>query len=386
MEERINQVFFALLRSAICGTKLTEKEKKLYSCELFQDLIKLSAKHDLDHIVVFSLKQNELVSKENTGVDKCIHKAVFRYERTNFDYNKLCAIFEKAQIPFMPLKGSVIRKYYPEAWMRTSCDIDILMSEDDCDKAVSILENENGYVFHQKGVHDISLFSPNKTHIELHYKLVEEGRANSSSEVLENIWNTAKVREGFDFWYEMPDEVFYFYHIAHMAKHFENGGCGIKPFIDLLILDNIKEGDKNKRDKLLDQGKLLKFANVARKLSRIWFENEEYDIVSKQMEDYILRGGVYGNAANRVIIQQQQKGGRIKYALSKIFIPYDVIKFHYPVLQKHRWLTPVMEVRRWGKIIFCGHLKRTAKELKYNTDISDAEANNTRKFLDEIGL
>ena len=61
LEERINQVFFALLRSAICGTKLTEKEKKLYSCELFQDLIKLSAKHDLDHIVVFSLKQNELV-------------------------------------------------------------------------------------------------------------------------------------------------------------------------------------------------------------------------------------------------------------------------------------------------------------------------------------
>lgn len=386
LEQRIIQVFFALLRSAICKKTLTEEEKKLYSCEILQKLIDMSAKHDLDHITVFALKQNELIPKENTEIEKSIYKAIYRYNLTNYECERLCNVFEKAQIPFMPLKGSVIRKYYPEAWMRTSCDIDILMSEDDCEKAVSILVNENGYTFHQKEEHDISVFSPNKTHVELHYQLVEEGRANASSEVLKNVWDTAKVRDGFEFWHEMPDEMFYFYHIAHMAKHFEGGGCGIKPFIDLLILDNIKEADKEKRDELLKQGNLLRFADVARKLTRIWFEKEEYDSVSKQMEDYILRGGVYGNAENRVIIQQQKKGGRIKYALSKIFIPYEVIKFHYPVLQKHRWLTPVMEVRRWGKLIFCGHLKRTAKELKYNADISEAEANNTRKFLEDIGL
>ena len=34
---------------------------------------------------------------------------------------------KKVQIPFLPLKGSVIRQYYPEPWMRTSCDIDILV-------------------------------------------------------------------------------------------------------------------------------------------------------------------------------------------------------------------------------------------------------------------
>lgn len=160
--------------------------------------------------------------------------------------------------------------------------------------------------------------------------------------------------------------MFYFYHIARMAKHFENGGCGIRPFIDLLILDNLREVDHKKRDNLLEQGNLLKFANSARRLSRIWLLNEPYDVVSKQMEDYILRGGVCGNNQNRITVQQQKKGGRFKYVLSKIFIPYDVIKFHYPILQKHRWLTPFMEVRRWCKLIFCGHLKRIAKEIQYN--------------------
>jgi hypothetical protein len=85
-------------------------------------------------------------------------------------------------------------------------------------------------------------------------------------------------------------------------------------------------------------------------------------------------------------VQQQKKGGRVKYALSKIFLPYDVIKFHYPVLQKHRCLTPLMQVRRWCKLIFCGHLKRSAKELQYNNSITDTEAKNIQNFLHNIGL
>ena len=104
------------------------------------------------------------------------------------------------------------------------------------------------------------------------------------------------------------------------------------------------------------------------------------------MEDYILRGGVYGNNENRIMVHQQRKGGKIKYALSKIFIPCDVIKFQYPILQKHRWLTPFMEVRRWFKLIFCGHAKRSMRELSYNSNISQSQADEMKNFLYEIGL
>ena len=108
--------------------------------------------------------------------------------------------------------------------------------------------------------------------------------------------------------------------------------------------------------------------------------------ITRQMEEYILRGGVYGTNTNRVAVQQQKKGGKVRYALSKIFIPYDVIKFHYPILQKHKWLTPIMEVRRWGKLIFCGHLKRTVNELKYNSTISDDAAAEAKTLLKNVGL
>ena len=386
MDQRTIQILFALLRSAICGTKLTEEERNNFAIDLLPDLLKVSSKHDVVHLLALGLKQNGLISKEYSDIEKIIFKAVYRYERINFEYGNLCTALEKAQISFLPLKGSVIRMYYPEAWMRTSCDIDVLVHEEDSEKVQSVLVNEYGYVCHGKGSHDISLYTLTNVHVELHYKLIEDGIAGESSEILKNVWDMSAVRDGSAFYYEMPDDVFYFYHIAHMAKHFVNGGCGIRPFIDLWILDRIQEADKEKRDKLLLQGNLLNFANAVRKLSRIWFSNEQHDFASQQMEDYILRGGVYGNNENRVTVQQQKKGGRIKYAMSKIFIPYDVIKFHYPILQKHRWLTPFMEVRRWLKLIFCGHAKRTLKELKYNQTISTDIADVTQKFLTDIGL
>lgn len=382
----MDMVLFNLLRTSITGMKLSGEELNRYSSDLLPELLKTAQKHDVLHFLILGLKQNELISKENNDIEKNIFKAVYRYERLRSEYEKLCNALEKAQISFLPLKGAVIRKYYPEAWMRTSCDIDILVHEEDIEKAKLILVNDYGYVYQGKSSHDISLFSPENIHVELHYDLVEDGKANKSSDVLKNVWNTAVVRENFSFWYEMPDEMYYFYHIAHMAKHFEYGGCGIRPFIDLWILDNIQEADIVNRNKLLEQGDLFKFADVARKLSRIWFENDEHDSVSKQMEDYILQGGVYGNDENRIVVQQQKNGGRFKYLLSKFFLPYEIIKFHYPVLQKHRWLTPIMEVRRWFKLIFCGHLRRTTKELHYNNNITTTEAQNMQNFLNSIGL
>lgn len=386
MAQKTNQMLFALLRCAIRGTTLSEEERAQFSEELLPELTAIAGKHDIAHLLALGLKQNSLLPERNAEIKKSILKAAYRYERLNYEFERLCRTMESAEIPFLPLKGSVLRGYYPEPWMRTSCDIDVLVHEEDTQRAVSILADRCGYTGGRKGSHDISLFTPGKEHIELHYDLMEDGIANASSRVLGAVWEMALVRDGHQYWHEMSDEMFYFYHIAHMAKHFENGGCGIRPFLDLWILDNIQEADKEKRNKLLEQGNLLKFADASRKLSRIWFADEEYDPVSKQMEYYILRGGVYGNNENRIMVQQQKKGGRIQYALSKIFIPYDVLKFHYPVLQRHRWLTPFMEVRRWCKLVFCGHAKRTVNELKCNQNISSDEANKTKEFLLSIGL
>ncbi|MFX7845188.1 nucleotidyltransferase family protein, partial [Acinetobacter baumannii] len=77
---------------------------------------------------------------------------------------------------------------------------------------------------------------PSGQHIELHFNLIEDHRIKGASAILNRVWDAAVPCGGWTYQYEMPDELFYFYHIAHMAKHVENGGCGIRPFLDIWVL------------------------------------------------------------------------------------------------------------------------------------------------------
>lgn len=386
MDQGTIQTLCALLRSAICGEKMTQRELAGYSAGMLRDLLEMSAKHDVVHLVALGLKQNELISKENSEIEKCIFKAVYRYERLRYEYDKLCDALEKAEIAFLPLKGAVLRKYYPESWMRTSCDIDILVHREDLDSAISYLVDNHKYVEKGRATHDVSLFAPSGIHVELHFDLVEEGRAKNAIDVLQSAWENVTLHENSEYWYEMTDAYFYFYHIAHMAKHFEDGGCGIRPFIDLWILDNMANVDRSAREHLLYKGDLLKFATVSRTLSEMWFGNKEPDDLSLQMQNFLLHGGVYGSADNRVALQQKKKGGRFGYVLSRVFIPYAKLKRYYPVLEKHGWLMPVMQIRRWFMLLKPDVAKMATNEIAVNGSIGKSKVHEMNIFLENIGL
>ena len=386
MDEKITSILFSSIRVAVCGELLPDKEKEIYSNEMLPEIIKIARHHDVVHLLGLGLKENGLIDNDACNLEHFILKAIYRYEQIKHTLTKLCNAFEAAQIIFVPLKGSVIKEYYPEPWMRTSCDIDVLVRESDLDKAVDFLVNNLGYTYKQKYTHDVSLFSPSGVHVELHYSLMDDEPIKSSFEVLGHVWDTVEKKKNCNYWHELPDEMFYFYHIAHMAKHFENGGCGIRAFIDLYILNNKVQFDRAKRIELLERGDLKMFENQANLLADIWFGEAKHTETTKKMEDYIMRGGVYGSAENHVAVQQQKKGGKIRYAISKIWLPYDMIKYYYPILGKHKIFTPIMEIRRWLRLLFGGHFKRVTKVLNCNSCITEHQAKETRDLLRDIGL
>ena len=99
-----------------------------------------------------------------------------------------------------------------------------------------------------------------------------------------------------------------------------------------------------------------------------------------------MKGGVYGTTANRVSVQQIRKGGKIRYAFSRIWLPYDVLKFHYPSLERKRWLLPVFEVRRWFKLLFGGGVKRSVNELRLNSSATNEEQTETKEILSKLEI
>ena len=381
------QVLFALIRSVICGKAVSEDIKLTCTGEMLEGVYTLAAKHDLAHLVGQAV--SKLALPDSDILTKCKQAAMsafVRHMRLGYEYKRTCQALEEAQLPFMPLKGSVLREFYPEPWMRTSCDADILVKQTDLEAAATVLKETLGYRFTGRSGHDLSFFSPGGIHIELHFDLVEDGRANASGEVLSRVWEDASPADGYRFWHVMSDRFFYFYHIAHMAKHFETGGCGIRPFIDLWLLDNVVKGDPSPRDTLLQSGGLLRFATAARRLSRVWFDGEAADALSGRMEGFLLYGGAYGSVGNRVALQKKEGSSQLRYLFSRVFVPYEKLKAYYPILEKHRWLMPVMQVRRWFLLLKPDVYKRTKGEWIASSSMDSSDPNDAGSLLDALGL
>ena len=385
-KERVVRLLFDLIHGEIFGSEISVGGFSEVDEETLILLYKLAKSHDVVHIVANGLKKhgnlgdNEMSAK----YEKQRMLALYRYEQSRYELASLCEVLNEAKIPFMPLKGSVLREYYPEPWMRTSCDIDVLIHEEDCERAERILLERLQYRKEATTTHDLSIFSPSGVHIELHYALNEE--SYRSFDVLNRIWEHSAPAEDGSYRYVMSDEAFYCYHLAHMAKHFELGGCGIRSFLDLWILDHRMEHDKEARDALLKQEKLLAFADGCRHLSEVWFSEAKGDDLSDRMQAYILNGGVYGTLSNKVVIQQGKSGGRIRYVMRRFFLPYDTLKGYYPILKKRKWLTPVMQVRRWFRILFGGGTKKSLHELNTSREVSVDERNGAEILLTRLGL
>lgn len=385
MKELI-RAMMELIASEVCGKNI-DKSQYTLTDEEFVKLYKLAKSHDLAHLAGDALIKNNLIEdgEIKAKFQKQIMLAVYRYEKINYELGRLRKVLNEEKIPFIPLKGSVIRQYYPEPWMRTSCDIDVLVHESDLERAVSALTSAAGYKADSKGSHDVGMFSDSGVHIELHYSLIEDKIVGSAADILKSAWeNASPVSDTSE--YIFGDDLFFFYHTAHMAKHFVNGGCGIRPFIDIWVLNHCVSFDREERDALLAKGGLLVFAKQAEALSEAWFGNGEHTDITRRMQDYLLKGGVYGTTANRVSVQQIRKGGKFRYAFSRIWLPYDVLKFHYPSLEGKRWLLPVFEVRRWFKLIFCGGFKRSVSELKLNSSMTSEVQTKTKEMLHQLRI
>ncbi len=385
--ERSLELLLSVLQTAIKDNVEFNRNFNFISKHEWQFLYDTSLKHDLCPLVFYGL--DKLGANKNNpyfeSFNKETVKAHLRYEQQNYDLEVITNTFERAGIPFIALKGAEIRKHYKKEYLRTSCDIDILIEKKNLDRATNLLISECDYKKLFQNTHDCSFTTPSGMHVELHFELIEDSWAKSSNSVLKDVFAHSTVADGYKYKRLMPDEYFYFYHVAHMAKHFENGGCGIRPFIDLYVLDNL-DVDLEKRLDLLAKGELLTFAQVVKALNGVWFNNEKQDSLLKQVEEFILSGGLYGTVENRVTLLQDKKGGKFKYITSRIFLSHKQLKILYPVLEKHKWLTPVFEVVRWFKLIFCGRFKRGVRELKHSQSLTKEQTAKAKEFLENIGL
>ena len=354
----------------------------------WQTLYALSKTHDLSHVVgagigkIEAVVPNEL--KEKLKND--LAKSVFRYERLNYSYLKVIEQFERANIDFVPLKGAIMREYYPAKHLRTSCDIDLLVKKSDLDIAQSILVKECGCKRVTASEYDVNFITLNDTHIELHFDIIDKRSSLKVKEVLKNVWDYTENAKGYSHFKKLQDDIFVLYHVVHMCKHFLGGGCGIRPFIDLWLLEKNGLLDSVKLNEILTKTELLQFYENMLAVCKVWFNGEKASELIGRVEKYVILGGVYGTFDNKVQVNQNREGGKIKYFIKRVFLPYRYLRHQYPILKKHKWLTPVMQIARWFRVIFTGRVGASFGELNKNAHVSKEQLDRAERMLSDIGL
>ncbi|MBE6578072.1 MAG: hypothetical protein E7653_08070 [Ruminococcaceae bacterium] len=384
MEQNMTTVFFSLLSSVDKDQGFRKKQE--LPIEYIDELFELAKKHDLAHVLAYALYESGAVVKGDAlyeRVQKEQIQAIWRYEQTQLVLDELRALLESERVVFVPLKGSVIRCFYAEPWLRTSCDIDILVHEEDLDRVDELL-SERGFERKGKNYHDVSYFSPSGIHLELHYNITEQ--ISSIDRVLCKVWEYCIPLEGKQYEHRQTTEFLMYHLLAHMSYHFISGGCGIRPFLDIWLLKNKLEYDEQKLALLCREAELDTFQKNVYSLIDVWLEGKSHTALTLSMESFIFGGGVYGTMSNRIILEQAQSGGRVKHLMYRLFLPYAVIKKRYPVLEKHKYLLPVFWVVRWVQTLTSGRFKDSVIELEANNNNSDDDIKNAERFLAAVGL
>lgn len=388
MSNRVEGALFALVNSALTGRSADASQiKDAISGDGAKELYRLSKEHDLAHFVGCELEKLSLLSNDEISnkFRKQHYAAVFRYKGMEFAISEIKDALCEAKIPHIPLKGSVLRYEYPEPWMRTSCDIDILVKRTDIDRACEILAQKLGYTLAHKTEHDVSYTSVGGIKVEMHFSLIEASENERIVDILKDPWQSATPAEN-GYTYVMDDAVFYFYHVAHMLKHFLYGGCGIRTFVDLYVLDSMQGVDLKKRDDLLLRADILTFTEYSRALARYFVGIDGCSEAVESFASYVIAGGVYGGVETKVYIQQARRGGKFRYAMQRIFLPYKTLCLSYPIAKRHKILVPFLQVVRWFRIIFGGKVRSSAKELRSNSALDDKKAREAEDMLKLLGI
>ncbi len=326
----------------------------------YREVYKLAKRHSLAGALWYMLEDSvkeagdvELVNIWSRERD--VEFMQFFAQKT--EYDALVKGFTEAKIPFLAMKGCVIRELWHRPEYRTMSDMDIYVSEEFNEGAREILLNRGFCAEGDTVVHD-NFFKPPFVKVELHKSIYRDAPDSYSD------WNKS---EDNPYSYKMSDIDFLVYHIRHMQKHFKGGGCGMRSFFDTyLYLEKYSSlMDKDELDRKLGENGLNDFYSLVLDIIALWFSdtNTEPSKDVLETEYYVATGGVYGTLTNRVDREVKTKG-KLSYFLNRTFLPYRDMIGIYKWLSKFPFLLPFAYIHRLVKALFDGRMRRELKAYK----------------------
>ena len=352
----------------------------------FSKLYNLSMKHRVTAMVAPMVMKSQLADAKIKAIfSKELFKSSARYTAQDAERQQLSKLFSENQIRHCFLKGSKVGVYYDNPDCRFMLDMDLYVDPEKYDLAGEILLSRGYEINSNADDKDTGYIKKPFLVVELHRELKYE--YDIGYDYYKAAFERMTSADGFAM--NMTNEDFYVYILSHTAHHFETAGTGIKSVVDHYFLrkklkplcDSVVLEDR------LNKIGLNKFSDKMDMLCDFWFGNGECDSTIKEMSDYIILGGVFGNETNYYLSALAK--GRLgdsadSYLLKRLFPPLKNMTYRYPVLKKLPFLLPLLWCVRMFSVLF--DTSRISDEAKTVASADNGKKQQQKDFLENIGL
>lgn len=294
------QIYIQLVAS---GINETHGEINFSKVQLEQ-LVSLCKLHRNAGIVYHGLIKQENVPQNMIEVfEKGFYTEMMIYSKRMIVFQMVLDALNRQKIKHIIVKGMSYAKCYPQTEFRTMGDLDLIICENDIQRADNVLEELGGQLNYESSNQKIHHYILRKYHIELHTSIGYAGRFyqayNYETYFQAAIQNSVCI-DGYT--YEFAPYYKVIYGIFHIAKHFYESGCGVRMLTDVAVLMKYYKSqiDMERLWKDLEAMRLKEFAQNLFSICREWFglETDGLDSSLKNkdiVEEYILSGGVFGH-------------------------------------------------------------------------------------------
>ena len=377
MTEGIRDALFSVIRAAM-GEGTPPPAPDADTCA---ELLRVAARQSILPIVYDGLRRIGAPEHALSHYEKArLRDGYYTIQREDA-LARIRAALDSAEVPYVLLKGAVLRLLYPDPDWRTSCDIDVLVERARLDEAIGAIESETDFFTKERNYHDISMVS-DLIHLELHFSIQED--MENIDRLLTAAWEYARPT-GEGACHAFTPEYQLFHVVAHMCYHMVHGGLGIRPFLDLWLLWEKTEFDEENLRAMCETCGLLTFYEKCLALCESWFGGQPLAADLADFETYCLEGGVFGHEENAGAsrLRERSKAG---YVLRRLFSRKAMLEEEYPGLKGRPFLLPWYTVKRWTRLFNREKRDAAFKDVRGVNAATPEKVSAFDRLLTDLGL
>lgn len=356
-----------LLMDAL-GWAVSGKTSELSLSVDWEALLKLAKRHMLLPLLCDGLQKagcwEEVPQEAAKALEKAYMQAVYQDAQMENIRHNLEQGLKNAQIPYVFLKGAVLKYDYPEPALRIMCDMDILVHTEDYPVVERIARDMDGTPGHSDGNHRNYHF-PGGVEVEFHPNLIHQDTPVGTD--INPGWQYTDGNQ-------MTEEGIYLNTLCHLANHFVLGGVGVRFVLDVWVNRHLRKNpvDRVKVEAELTRFGLLDFAKNIEALAEYWFRAGESTPLLEELGEYILTSGSHGHMERATLnsVTLSKGGSRASALWGKIFYSRAEMEDRFPWCKGKPILLPIAwcvrafkAVTKRGKLIFTWS-KATSKVTK----------------------